>query len=51
MVPTMQMGQVLTGSPTVTAGGKPVATSSSQVPMCARSRASRWRRVTDVTVA
>ena len=36
MVPTTQQGMVLSGSPTVTAGGKPIATSSSQVSMCAQ---------------
>ena len=37
IVPTLQTGNVMSGSPTVTAGGKPIATTSSQVTMCCRS--------------
>ena len=51
MVPTMQEGKVLTGSPTVTAGGKAVATSSSQVSMCAQVPGQPVATVGDVTVA
>jgi uncharacterized Zn-binding protein involved in type VI secretion len=51
MVPTMQEGKVLSGSPTVTAGGKAVATTSSQVAMCAQVPGTPVSTVTDVTVA
>ena len=34
----------ISGSPTVTAGGKPIATSSSQVAMCAQAPGQPWRR-------
>jgi uncharacterized Zn-binding protein involved in type VI secretion len=51
MVPTMQEGKVLTGSPTVTAGGKAIATSSSQVSMCAQVPGQPVATVSDVTVA
>ena len=51
MVPTMQEGRVLSGSPTVTAGGKPIATTSSQVAMCASVPGTALSTVTDVTVA
>jgi uncharacterized Zn-binding protein involved in type VI secretion len=51
MVPTMQEGKVLTGSPTVTAGGKAMATSSSQVSMCAQVPGQAVATVGDVTVA
>ena len=51
MVPTLQEGKVLTGSPTVTAGGKAVATSSSQVSMCAQIPGQPVATVGDVTVA
>ena len=51
MVPTTQQGTVLSGSPTVTAGGKPVATTSSQVAMCAQAPGQPISTVTDVTVA
>jgi uncharacterized Zn-binding protein involved in type VI secretion len=51
MVPTMQEGKVLTGSPTVTAGGKPMATSSSQVSMCGQVPGQPVATVGDVTVA
>lgn len=51
MVPTMQEGKVLTGSPTVTAGGKAMATSSSQVSMCAQVPGQPVATVGDVTVA
>lgn len=51
MVPTTQKGVVLTGSPTVTAGGKPVATSQSQVAMCAQVPGQPVATVGDVTVA
>jgi uncharacterized Zn-binding protein involved in type VI secretion len=51
MVPTMQEGKVLTGSPTVTAGGKAMATSSSQVSMCAQVPGQPVATVSDVTVA
>jgi uncharacterized Zn-binding protein involved in type VI secretion len=51
MVPTLQEGKVLTGSPTVTAGGKAMATSSSQVSMCAQVPGQAVATVGDVTVA
>jgi len=51
MVPTMQEGKVLTGSPTVTAGGKAIATSSSQVSMCGQVPGQPVATVGDVTVA
>ena len=51
MVPTMQEGKVLSGSPTVLAGGKPIATTSSQVAMCAMVPGTAISTVTDVTVA
>ena len=51
MVPTMQEGKVLSGSATVTAGGKPIATSSSQVSMCAQVPGQPVATVGDVTVA
>jgi uncharacterized Zn-binding protein involved in type VI secretion len=47
----MQQGTVLSGSPTVTAGGKPVATTSSQVAMCAQVPGQPVSTVTNVTVA
>ncbi len=34
MVPTAQMGHVLSGSPTVMAGGKPIASAQSSVTCC-----------------
>ena len=51
MVPTTQQGQVLSGSPTVTAGGKPIATSSAQVSMVAQVPGQPVATVSDVTVA
>ena len=51
MVPAMQMGNVMSGSPTVLAGGKPVATTSSQVTMCMSIPGQPVSTVTDVTVA
>jgi uncharacterized Zn-binding protein involved in type VI secretion len=51
MVPTMQEGKVVTGSPTVTAGGKAIATSSSQVSMCAQVPGQAVATVSNVTVA
>jgi uncharacterized Zn-binding protein involved in type VI secretion len=51
MLPTMQEGKVLAGSPTVTAGGKAMATSSSQVSMCAQVPGQPVATVSDVTVA
>lgn len=51
MVPTMQEGKVLSGSATVTAGGKAIATSSSQVSMCAQVPGQPVATVGDVTVA
>jgi uncharacterized Zn-binding protein involved in type VI secretion len=42
---------VLSGSPTVTAGGKPIATTSSQVAMCSQVPGQAVATVTDVTVA
>jgi hypothetical protein len=46
-----QKGTVMSGSPTVTAGGQAVATSSSQVQMCAAVPGSPVATVTSVTVA
>ena len=51
MVPNMQQGTVRSGSPTVMAGGKPIATTSSQVTMCAQVPGQPVATVTDVTVA
>jgi uncharacterized Zn-binding protein involved in type VI secretion len=51
VVPNLQEGRVISGSPTVTAGGKPIATSSSQVSMCAQVPGSPLATVADVTVA
>ncbi len=42
MVPTMQEGKVISGSPTVTAGGKAVATSASRFRCAPRCPASPW---------
>lgn len=49
--PTTQKGMVMSGSPTVTAGGKPIATSSSQVTMCMQVPGQPVATVTNVTVA
>jgi uncharacterized Zn-binding protein involved in type VI secretion len=51
MVPNMQMGNVMSGSPTVMAGGKPIATTSSQVTMCMQVPGQPISTVTNVTVA
>jgi uncharacterized Zn-binding protein involved in type VI secretion len=51
LVPNLQQGMVLSGSPTVMAGGKPVATSSSQVAMCGQVPGQPVATVSDVTVA
>ena len=51
MVPNMQQGTVMSGSPTVMAGGKPIATTSSQVTMCMQVPGQPISSVTDVTVA
>ncbi len=51
MVPTMQQGMVLSGSPTVMAGGKPIATTDSQTAMCAQVPGQPVSTVGDVTVA
>ena len=51
MVPTTQQGLVLSGSPTVTVGGKPIATSSSQVVDVRPGPGPAVPTVTDVTVA
>ncbi len=51
MVPNMQMGNVMSGSPTVMAGGKPIATTSSQVTMCMSVPGQPISTVTNVTVA
>jgi uncharacterized Zn-binding protein involved in type VI secretion len=50
MVPTTQQGMVLSGSPTVSAGGKPIASTDSQVAMCAQVPGQPLSTVTDVTV-
>jgi uncharacterized Zn-binding protein involved in type VI secretion len=49
--PNTQKGLVLSGSPTVTAGGKPIATSSSQCSMCMQVPGTPVATVTNVTVA
>jgi uncharacterized Zn-binding protein involved in type VI secretion len=51
VTPSTQKGLVVSGSPTVTAGGKPVATTSSQVSMCAQVPGTPVSTVGDVTVA
>jgi uncharacterized Zn-binding protein involved in type VI secretion len=51
LVPTTQEGKVVSGSATVTAGGKAVATSDSQVSMCAQVPGQPVATVGDVTVA
>jgi uncharacterized Zn-binding protein involved in type VI secretion len=51
MVPNTQQGTVMSGSPTVMAGGKPIATTSSQVTMCAQVPGQPVSTVTDVMVA
>jgi uncharacterized Zn-binding protein involved in type VI secretion len=49
--PPLQKGNVASGSPTVTAGGKPIATTSSQVTMCMQAPGEPKSSVGDVTVA
>jgi len=49
-VPNTQQGMVVSGSPTVTAGGKPIATTMGQVAMCAQVPGTPVSTVTDVTV-
>jgi uncharacterized Zn-binding protein involved in type VI secretion len=49
--PNLQSGKVLSGSPTVTAGGKPIATSSSQVSMCMQVPGQPVATISNVTVA
>jgi uncharacterized Zn-binding protein involved in type VI secretion len=51
LLPTDQEGKVVSGSPSVTAGGKAVATSQSQVSMCAQVPGSPVATVGNVTVA
>jgi uncharacterized Zn-binding protein involved in type VI secretion len=51
MVPNTQQGTVMSGSPTVMAGGKPIATTSSQVTMCMQLPGQPISTVTNVTVA
>jgi uncharacterized Zn-binding protein involved in type VI secretion len=51
MVPSMQQGKVNSGSPTVMAGGKPIATTNSQVTMCMQVPGQPVSTITDVTVA
>jgi uncharacterized Zn-binding protein involved in type VI secretion len=46
-----QEGKVVSGSPTVTAGGKAVATSASSVTMCASAPGTAVPTVTSVSVA
>jgi uncharacterized Zn-binding protein involved in type VI secretion len=50
VVPTLQQGMVMTGSATVMVGGKPLATTMSQVTMCAQVPGSAIATVADVTV-
>jgi len=47
----LQAGNVVSGSPTVTAGGKPIATTASQVTMCMQAPGEAKSSVGDVTVA
>ena len=49
--PNLQAGNVVSGSPTVTAGGKPIATTASQVTMCMQAPGEAKSTVGDVTVA
>ena len=49
--PNLQAGNVVSGSPTVTAGGKPIATTASQVTMCMQAPGEAKSSVGDVTVA
>ena len=51
MVPTQQKGSVMSGSATVTAGGKAIATSDSSVTICAPGTGQPVATVSDVTVA
>ena len=51
MLPNLQQGNVMSGSPTVMAGGKPIATTSSQVTMCMSVPGQPISTVTNVTVA
>jgi uncharacterized Zn-binding protein involved in type VI secretion len=50
LMPKLQVGQVMSGSPTVTFGGKPAATSQSQCKICG-GVAKITTTVTNVTVA
>jgi uncharacterized Zn-binding protein involved in type VI secretion len=50
VVPTLQQGTVMSGAPTVTVGGKPIATTQSQVSMCMQVPGMAVSTVTDVTV-
>jgi uncharacterized Zn-binding protein involved in type VI secretion len=50
VVPNLQQGMVMSGSATVMAGGKPIATSMSQVTMCAQVPGMAVGTVTDVTI-
>jgi uncharacterized Zn-binding protein involved in type VI secretion len=49
-VANTQQGRVVSGSPTVSAGGKPLATTGSQVAMCAQVPGKPVATVTTVTV-
>src|SRR5262245_28787452 len=50
-VANTQKGLVMSGSPTVTAGGKPIATTDSQCQMCMAVPGKPVSSVTSVTVA
>jgi uncharacterized Zn-binding protein involved in type VI secretion len=51
LLPNTQEGKVASGSPTVTAGGKPIATSTGPVLRCAGAPGKAVPTVTTVTVA
>jgi len=50
LVPMLQQGTVMSGGPTVMAGGKPIATSMSQVTMCMQILGMAVATVANVTV-
>jgi uncharacterized Zn-binding protein involved in type VI secretion len=50
LVPMQQKGQVMSGSGTVMIGGKPAATSDSQVAMCAQVPGQPVATVSNVTI-
>ncbi len=50
MVPNLQQGMVMSGATSVTVGGKPLATTMSQVTMCMQVPGKPVGTVTDVSV-